>query len=741
MAYSLIRDAGLGRYYTDRTAMPPRPRASRERWDALAVERGDDGTCEVRLAIDGLRCASCVWVTENVLARTDGVEEATVSYATGRASLRWDPDRVGLGELAGQISALGYRFRALGEETRPDRSLLLRLGVSAFAAANVMMLSAALYAGWLGPMDEGFVQLFRWASLVFATPVALWAASPFFSAAATGLRNGVLHMDVPIAIAVAVLYGQGVVGTVVGFDTYLDSLTMLVTLLLAGRLLESGGRRRASEAAVTLAATIPSTARRRSRDGLEVVASKDLRPNDQIEIGSGEDVPADGTVVGGCGSLQRALLTGESEPTPVAIGDPVWAGTLMLDGAVTVEVTAVAEGTIVQQMAEELRRAADRGARPSSTDRIAPWFTTATLTVAAGTFGVWYLLVGAGQALTATIAVLIVACPCALALSRPLVAAAGLGAAARRGILFRSADALLRVADVDLVALDKTGTLTEGGVEVTRASDEDLRVAAGLERYSRHPIAGAIVREAIARGIPLPTGDDVREEAGVGMSGLVDGVAWSIRSGGPDTVVLIGPDGHSGLIHIGDRIRDDSRLALDAIESIGSRVVLMTGDSRETAERVAKGLGVSESLAELKPAEKAVRIDGWRKEGHVVLFAGDGLNDGPALAASEVGVAMGTGAASSILTADAVLGIDSVRPLASSMRVSRVCRGSIRSNQLRSIVYNVAAVSAAAAGLVNPLIAAVLMPLSSAMVLAGAGRVERRVQSLERRDSAREKRS
>jgi Cu2+-exporting ATPase len=703
------------------------------------VQRSDDGTCEIRLAIDGLRCASCVWVTENVLARTDGVEEATVSYATGRASLRWDPGRVGLGELAGQISALGYRPRALGEERRPDRSLVLRLGVAAFAAANVMMLSAALYAGWLGPMDAGFIELFRWASLVFATPVALWAASPFFAGAVAGLRNRVLHMDVPIAIAVAVLYGQGVVGTIVGFDTYLDSLTMLVTLLLAGRLLESGGRRKASEAAVTLAATIPSTARRRSDDSLEVVAASDLRPADLIEVGSGEDLPADGLVFAGRGLLQRALLTGESEPTPVTVGDPVWAGTLLLDGAVTVEVTAVAEGTVVQQMAEELRRSADRGSRPSSADRIAPWFTAATLVVAAGTFGAWLALVGAGEALNATIAVLIVACPCALALSRPLAAAAGLGAAARRGILFRSSDALLRVADVDLVALDKTGTLTEGAVEVTHAADEDLRVAAGLERYSGHPIAGAIVREAIARGIPLPTGEDVREEAGVGMSGRVDGVDWSIRSGGAAAVLLEGPDAHTGLIRIGDRVREDSRRALAAIESLGTRVVLMTGDSLETAASVAAGLGISESLAGLKPSEKAARIAGWRAEGHVVLFAGDGLNDGPALAESDIGVAMGTGAASSILTADAVLGIDSVRPLASSMVVSRVCRRSIRLNQTRSIVYNVLAVSAAAAGLVNPLVAAVLMPLSSAMVLAGAARVERRVRYLESRSPGQER--
>lgn len=730
-ADAIIRGAGLERYYADREDFAPRPEPLAGGWDALALEPDEQGLCEIRLSVDGLRCASCVWVTENVLQRTDGVAEATVSYATGRATLRWDPERIGVGEIAGQIAALGYRPRLLGEESTPDRDLLLRLGVASFAAANVMMFSAALYAGWLGGMEPRFVALFQWVSLILATPVALWSAAPFFAGAWSGLRNGVLHMDVPIALAVAVLYAQGLVGTLMAVDTYLDSLTMLVALLLAGRVLESRGRRRAVEAAMTLAATVPATARRLTSDAVETVPSADLQAGDRVAVGAGEEVPADGRVVDGRGAVGLALLTGESAPTEVAPGARVWAGTLVVDGAFTVEVTEAADETVVHRMAEELRAAADRGTRPSSTDRIAPWFTGATLLVAGMTLAGWWSVRGPGFALTTMVAVLVVACPCALALARPLAAAAGLGAAARRGLLFRSADGLLELAGVDTVALDKTGTVTQGAMDVTAAADHDIRVAAGLERFSRHPVALAIVREAVARGIPLPAGEEVREEAGVGISGRVDGRSWRLRSGGAGVVVLEDDAGYRGLIRLGDQVRPDSRTAVARLRALGLRVALLTGDHDETARRIADGAGIDEVHARMRPDEKAAWIREARDGGAVVLFAGDGLNDGPALAMSSVGVAMGTGAASSILTADGVLAAGSLGPLSAGIQASRACRRAIRGNQIRSVVYNLAAVSAAAMGLVNPLVAAVLMPLSSAMVVWGSSRVEPAVRRWE----------
>lgn len=727
MAAAIIKGAGLEAYYQEREAFPPRPEGFTGDWDALPVTAGPDGICEIRLQVDGLRCASCVWVTENVLQRTEGVEEAVVSYATGRARVRWDPGKVSLGEVAGRISTLGYRPRILGEEGEPDRGLLVRLGVAAFAAMNIMMLSAAIYTGWLGGMDPRYVALFQWVSLALAAPVAIWCAEPFFAGAVQGLRHGVLHMDLPIALGVAVLFGHAVVVTVLEGETYLDSMGMLVALLLAGRVLESRGRRRAAEAATALAATAPATARKRVGEGVETVPAEDLAPGDLVDVAAGEELAADGIVVGGQGSVRLALLTGEAEPVGVQEGSRVVAGSVLINGFLTVRVTAVGRETVLQQMADQLRLSADRGIRPGLTDRIAPWFTAATLVVAAGAFLVWFLAAGLEKALLTTVAVLVVACPCALALSRPLAAAAGLGAAARRGLLFRSGDALLAMGEVDLVALDKTGTVTAGDLEVVEAPHEALRIASGLERFSAHPVGRAITRAAVERGIPLPVAEEVREEAGFGIRGKVDGRWWEIRSGGPGRVSVRGEDRESWTIALGDRVREDSRSVVEEIRAAGRQVALLTGDVYEVAHRMAEEAGIQEVSARLSPLEKVDWIQARQDQGLRVLFAGDGLNDGPGLAQAHVGIAMGTGAASSILVADGVISVPSLRPILAGFRVAVAVRDSIRKNQVRSIGYNVAAVTLAAAGFVNPLVAVILMPISSGVVIWGASRVEQAV--------------
>jgi Cu2+-exporting ATPase len=715
LAAAIIRGAGLERYYAERRAFAPRPGPLAGGWERVPVEAGADGTVGARLQIDGLRCASCVWVTEQVLERTPGVVEATVSYATGRAALRWDPARTDLPTLAGRIAALGYRPRALGGEAPGDHDLVVRTALAVFAAVALMGTYEALYAGWwFGGMEARYAALFRWVSLVLATPVALWSAAPFFAGAWTGLRHRVLHMDLPIALGVAVLYVHGVVTTVTAGQGYLDSLTMLVALLLVGRVLESRGRRRAAAAASALVATIPRTARRVEGGGLATVPVEALAAGDRIDVGAGEELAADGVVTAGAGQLRVALLTGEAEPVTVGPGDRVVAGTVLLDGALTVRVTAVGEATVVHGMAAQLHAAADRGMRPSAADRIAPWFPAATLVAAALTF-TWWWRAGADAAIARTVAVLVVACPCALALSQPLAGAAGLGAAARRGLLLRSAQALLDLDQVTVVALDKTGTVTAGELSVASASDEALRVAAGLERYSMHPIARAIIAEASARGIPLPAGRDVREDAGVGISGQVDGRWWRLGRGGPGEVRLMDDRGGERMIRLGDATRNDAARTVARLRGEGRRIVLLTGDHADVARRVGRETGILEIVAGLAPLAKAAWIESARQDGRV-LFAG-------------VGIAMGTGAASSVLVADGVISTESLTPLLAGFRASRAASVVIRWNQRFSIAYNVVAVAAAAAGLVNPLVAAILMPLSSAVIIWGASRVEASVRS------------
>lgn len=727
-AAAIIRGAGLERYYHEREAWAPRPEGAIASWSGVAPEVHADGTCGLRLSVDGLRCASCVWVVENVLQATPGVTEATLSYATGRASLRWDPNRVDISALAGRIAALGYRPRLLGEEARPDRALLLRLGVAAFAAMNIMMLHAALYAGWWGGMGEEYTALFRWAALVLATPLTLWCASPFFAGAFGALRQGVLHMDVPLALAIGGLYLHGIYATLAGHETYLDSAGMLVALLLAGRFLESRGRRRAAEAAVTLAAAAPLSARRLRDERLETVPVAALHAGDVVEIATGDEVPADGVVVSGRGTVRMALVTGEAEPVAVGPGDRVVAGTVLVSGQLSASVQAVGQGTVLGRMAAQLQAAADRGMRPSATDRIAPWFTFGTLVIGALAFYAWYRIGGFAAALPVTVAVLVVACPCALALSRSLAGAAGLGAAARRGLLLRSADALLELRGIDTIAIDKTGTVTAGVLAVTAASDEVLRVAAALERHSTHPIARAVLAEAAARDIPLPRASHVHELPGTGIDGALDGRRWSLRAGGPGIVELRDRDGVVGTIELSDRIRPDAAATIAGLRRQGRRVVLLTGDHPEVAARIARQAGIEEVVARVEPEAKAEWVRAERARGHRVLFVGDGLNDGPALAAADVGIAMASGAASSVLVADGVVAGETVTPLLAGITAAHAARRAIRTNQRRSIAYNVVAVAAAVLGWINPLIAAVLMPLSSGLVIWGALGVERAVR-------------
>jgi Cu2+-exporting ATPase len=745
MAAAIIRGAGLERYYAEREACAPRPEPVAAGWSAVPTETADDGTASARLVIDNLRCASCVWVTEAVLQRTPGVIDATVSYATGRATLHWDPSRTNLPALASRIAQLGYRPRPLGTEAQPDRDLAVRLGLSAFASMNIMLLAASLYTGWWQAMEPRWATLFHWATLVLATPVALWCAKPFFTGAWSALRRGQLHMDLPIALAVALLYVHGFVATLRGQDSYLDSLAMLVTLLLAGRMLEGRGRRRAAEAATALASTLPATARRETASGVEIVPASELVAGDRIDLGSGEEIPADGEVVEGVGQVRMALVTGEADPVAVEPGSRVVAGALVEAGALTVVVERAGDETLLRRMARELGHAADRGLAPTAADRIAPWFTLATLIVATATAVGWYFAAGSGAAIARTVAVLVVACPCALALSQPLAAAAGLGATARRGLLFRSADPLLAMADVDIVALDKTGTVTGGLPRVISASDPALRIAAGLERFSAHPIARAILAEAGARGIALPRATEVQEEVGIGISGRIDGHRWSIGAGGADgralkdslsvaggqaggragELSLSCEDGTHFVILLGDRVREDAARTVERLKREGLRVVLITGDHPEVAAAVAADCGIDEVLARHGPEEKRAWVMARQAEGHRVLLAGDGINDGAALAAADVGIAMGTGAAASVLVADGVVAGTGLEPLLAGRRAASAARRAIRTNQRRSILYNITAVTAAAAGLVNPLVAAVLMPLSSGMVIWGALGVER----------------
>lgn len=702
-AAAIIRGAGLERYYAERSAPAPRPDGSRAAWAEAPVEALSDGRSQIRLHVGGLTCAACAWVAERVVLDLPGVAEATVSPATGRARVIWDPARTDLDEICGRISAIGYRPRALSAAAAPDRDLLLRVGVAAFCAMNVMLLSAGLYAGWFDGIAEREAALLRWTSLALATPSALWCAEPLLRGAWGALRQRTLSVDLPVALGVVAMYAHGVVATIRGEEAWLDSMTMLVALLLGGRLLEQGGRRRAVEAAQALAGTAPAVARRVVGDTVERIPAARLIAGDTLVCGLGEQVAADGTVLSGKARVRMAIVTGESEPVPIEPGDRVVAGAIIESGSVEVRVTAAGEDTLVAKLAAELANAADRPVSPVLADRMAPMFTVATLLFA----GIGLAWRGPEVAL----AVLVVACPCALALAAPLTTAVGLGAAARHGLLVRSGDALRRLAEVDLVVFDKTGTLTVGKPVVVSGDDTALRIAAALARHSAHPVSRALVAGAAARGIPLAQAQDVREIPGEGLTGIVDGH--------PERFIRGVVEGR-GEIVVQDGLRPD---AARIVAALGRRTALLSGDRADVASRIALEAGIHEVVAPASPGHKANWIRARQAEGHRVLFVGDGVNDGAALAAADVGIAMGEGAASSVLVADAVLIGEGLAPVLAGMRIAIRARDAMRAGVARALAYNVLAVAVALAGWMNPLLAAVAMPISSAVAVWGARRV------------------
>ena len=716
LAYRIIHDAGGAAYYRRRTALPPRPSPRRSAWSGEPPRIRADGRREVRLAIDGLRCASCVWVLERVLAAQPGVVDAWVSYGSGHARLVWDPETTTLERIAHTIESLGYQPGVPGPMLRADGSLLARLGVAVFAAMNVMMLAVALYLGWGGGMADRFHALFGWSALILATPVALWCAQPFYAAAWAGLRHGVLAMDVPIALAVGGLYVHALVATPLGVESYADSLTMLVALLLLGRVLEARGRRRAAEAASLLAASAPRTAFR--PDGRRIPVSE-VRVGDLVRVTSGAEIAVDGIVTEGTGLVDAALVTGEAEPTAVREGDGVTAGTVLRSGGLLVRVTATGADTVLARMADHLTRALDATGR-DPTNRLAPWFTALTLLVAGAALMGWGTAVGWGKGIETAVAVLVVACPCALVLARPLTAAAALHAAAGRGLLFRSGDALLALARVRLVFLDKTGTLTRGRPTVVRAEEGALRIATALERESDHPVARALRAEAERRGIPVPMAADLKELPGGGVEGMVRGLPARIQPRDDARLGVWWGGMELEPIALRDVVRSGAGAVLQALHRQGLETILVTGDHPDRADALAGTVGVGRVLARQSPEGKADLVRAAQRRGDHVLFLGDGANDGPALAAANVGLAVAGGAASSVLVAHGTVLGDSLAGLPEVVSMARRATRQAGVTQAASLSYNVVTVGAAVAGWVNPLVAAVLMPLSSLAVIGSA---------------------
>jgi len=751
----------------------------------------------VSFPVEGMTCASCVNRITRFLQKVDGVEDANVNLASESATVRFDPSQVAVSDLAAAVDAAGYVARleqaASGEdereiaqvaEARTERdeagarhvaALRLRVIVAALLTMPLLLGLArmTIAPGLPALLTEPLFQL------AFATPVQFWAGWPFYVGAWKALRHRAADMNTLIAVGTSAAYAYSVATIVfpsffhaagigmgeAGLPLYFDTAAVIITLILLGRFLEARARTHTSDAIRRLINLAPRTARV-LRDGEEIdVPVAEVRIGDLVRVRPGETIAVDGVVTDGASGVDESMITGESLAVSKREDDLVIGATLNTTGTLTFRATRVGAGTVLARIIRLVSEAqGSRAPIQRLADLVTGYFVPAVLGLAALTFAVWFLFgptPAFNLALLNTVAVLIIACPCALGLATPTSIMVGTGKGAEAGVLFRNAEALERLGSVGTVVLDKTGTLTEGKPRVTDivraegapAEDELLALVAAAERLSEHPLADAIVREAIeTRSLTLAAASAFAATAGGGISAVVAG--HDVRVGRPGfleadassltpaadqlaadgkTPIFVALDGRAvAVISVADTLKPGSVAAVAELHRLGLRVVMLTGDNQRTAEAIGRAVGIDRVLADVRPDGKAASVKALQAEGQHVAMVGDGINDAPALASADVGIAMGTGTDVAMESAGVTLMSGDLRGLVTAISLSRATMRNIRQNLFWAFAYNVVLIPVAMGALfpftgmlLDPILAAAAMALSSVTVVSNALRLRR----------------
>lgn len=757
-AYGIIHEHGLDQYYRlgEKRETPVRPSdRSFEEFDhpsfhGLYVRDAANGLSDVELYVEGVHCSSCVWLVERVPMLLDGVARAELEVSRSLVRVTWDGAAVKLSSVARMLDSLGYAphpYRGVRRDAmrkREDRSMLVRIGVSGAIAGNLMLAAAALYAGWAGGMEHEWQRFFRWVSFALVTPAILWPGRVFFTGAWSALRARTLSMDVPIALGLAAGYVQGAINTIRDSGPiYFDGLAVLVFLLLVGRYVQQRGQRAAADGAELLFSLTPTTARVVDGAGaVHDVPAEALLPGTVIEVRPGETLAADGVVIEGRSQFDLALLTGESRPESIGVGMHVYAGTTNVASPVRVRVEQAGESSRVARILRQVEESGRRRAPVVQTaNRLAPWFVAGVLALAVTTFMVWRTR-DPNRAMDNAIALLIVTCPCALALSTPLAVSAAIGRAARRGIFVKGGDALETLAKPGRLFLDKTGTITESRTALVEwhGPDSVRPLVLALEAESTHPLAAGF--RAAWPELERFEACDTTHVTGGGIAGTVAGhrvvvgspafvKARAVGSGckmlalldASLTPVLVAVDGRVvAAAGLGDPIRDDAARSVAGLRSRGWHVSVLSGDAQAVVASIGRELELPAEDCEggMSPEGKLARIENVRSEGEgrkAVIMVGDGINDAAAIAAASVGIGVHGGADACLSTADIYLTRPGLAPLVELVRGSERTMRVIRRNLAFSLAYNLAGAALAMTGSINPLLAALLMPASSLTVV------------------------
>ncbi len=754
--FHLLNESGLERFYEKAAKTKLTPQTAHyddsANFDSPAfyeryVATNDEGFQEVSLIIEGIHCAACVWLNEKALHQMEGVIEAHINYTNNKARITWADHTVKLSAIIEMIRAIGYNafpYDPSSQElsaNRQRKDYYLRMAVATFASMNIMWVAVAQYAGYFTGITQDVKTILNVAEWVLATPVLFYSGWVFFKGAYYGMKNRVVNMDILVATGALLTYLYSIYITLnQEGEAYFDSVAMIITFVLFGKFLEVLSKKNAADTLDIMSKHIPSEVSVVEEGSVRLMPVNEVKEGAVVLLKAGEKIALDGEVIEGEGSIDESSLTGESRPVYKRVGDTLVSGTTSIDALLQYRTTKDFAHSTLSNLVSLLEKAMSKKPRIEQiANRLSEHFSTAILLLSLLTFLVWWFWPHDFEtSFIVGISVIIIACPCALALATPVATLVGLGLGARRGILFKEAAQLETMAQADILVLDKTGTITKGVPEVvalTTLQPYDEQLLYALVSSSHHPIAQGVaasmkqdapleleeLEQLHARGMRARYG---RHELLGGNQRLLKEHGIEVTFQSRHSLFFFAVDGIvCAVFELRDVAKEDSRRAIEAIARHGIEVMMLTGDHEAAAKTIATEVGIGTFKHSLTPQEKAAFVEQKQQEGHVVIMAGDGVNDILALANANIGIAMGNGSDIAIEVSDVVLLNDNLSALSEAVTISKSTLKLIKQNLGISLLYNAVTIPLAMAGYIIPLIAAISMSVSSLLVVGNSMRV------------------
>ncbi|BFU77575.1 heavy metal translocating P-type ATPase [Arcobacter sp. 15-2] len=754
--YHLLKDDGLDSFYEkvgkNKLAKPLAVGSDSSNFDMESfttryIKKTDEGFSRVDLIIEGIHCAACIWLNEKVLDQTAGIVEVNINFTNNKAKIIWDEDVIKLSQIIDKIRSIGYnaypydRTESEKKATKNKKDFFLRMSIAIFASMNIMMIDVAKYTGYFTGIDDEMLRIIHMAEFIFATPVLFYSGWIFFRGAYYGLKNKIINMDflVSFGATLSYIYSLYVLFGGAG-DSYFDSVAMIITFVLVGKYLEVLGKKSAVDTMDKIKSQIPLEATIIKNGGKKVVSLDEIKVDDIIEVKTGEKASVDGEVVSGFSSFDESSISGESLPVSKTTGDKIYSGTINTQAVIRYKAVKNYANSTLNNIVELLEDSLNSKPKiEDTTNEISKYFSIIILTLSLATFIAWYLYVGGFEnSLIVAISVIIIACPCALALATPIASLIGISWLSQEGLLFKEAKFLETFAKIDAIVFDKTGTLTTGKLTVKKVplslTKKELNILYSLADSSTHPVSVAIKNylEECFENLDIITLEEIEQLPSMGLqarynNNIIFGGRLENNVEYQTTIYHFTiNDKLLATFELEDKLREDAKSTVEYFKKQNIKTILCSGDNEQAVSSVAKEVGVDHYNAKMSPIAKADYIQSLKDSKKSVVMVGDGINDSLALSRANISIAMGNGADISIAISDIVILNDKLEGIKKSHYISQRTFKFIKQNLMISTVYNILTIPIAMAGYIIPLVAALSMSLSSLLVVGNSLRIKNR---------------